>query len=90
MVVLEAMAAGVPVVGSRVEGVPEAIDDGINGLLAHPGDAADLAEKLQQVIDGELDWELLRENAMQTYLDDFSDCGMAEGVAKVYRAILAT
>jgi glycosyltransferase involved in cell wall biosynthesis len=90
MVVLEAMAAGVPVVGSRVEGVPEAIDDGINGLLTHPGDPVDLAEKLLQVIDGELDWHLLREHAIQTHLDRFSDGSMAEGVANVYRKVLGT
>ncbi|MDP6554868.1 MAG: glycosyltransferase [Pirellulaceae bacterium] len=89
MVVLEAMAAGVPVVGSRVEGVPEAIDDGINGVLVHPGDPGDLAEKIRQVVVGELDWQLLRENAMQTHIDGFSDCSMAKGVAEVYRKVLA-
>jgi glycosyltransferase involved in cell wall biosynthesis len=88
MVVLEAMAAGVPVVGSRVEGVPEAIDDGINGLLTEPGDPVDLAEKLQQIIDGELDWQALRDNAMNTHLDCFSDRSMAKGVAEVYRMVL--
>src|SRR6185437_10508788 len=40
MVVLEAMAAGVPVVGTWVEGVPEAIRDGAAGLMVPPEDAA--------------------------------------------------
>ena len=38
MVVLEAMAAGVPVVATRVEGVPEAIRDGVDGLIVAPDD----------------------------------------------------
>src|SRR6185312_237961 len=33
LVVIEAMAAGVPVLATRVGGVPETVDDGVNGLL---------------------------------------------------------
>ena len=53
MVVLEAMAAGVPVVATRVEGVPEAIGDGVNGVLAAAGHAADLARAIARVVRGE-------------------------------------
>jgi glycosyltransferase involved in cell wall biosynthesis len=44
--VLEAMAAGLPVVASAVGGVPEIVDDGRTGLLAPAGDAAALADRL--------------------------------------------
>lgn len=44
--VLESMAAGVPVVGSRVGQLPELIEDGRTGVLCTPGDAADLARAL--------------------------------------------
>ncbi|MDP7303748.1 MAG: hypothetical protein QGG09_11645, partial [Pirellulaceae bacterium] len=54
-----------------------------------PGDPGDLAEKIRQVVAGELDWQLLRENAMQTHIDGFSDCSMAKGVAEVSRKVLA-
>ena len=46
---LEAMAAGTPLVASRVGGVPEIVDDGVTGLLVEPGDADDLAAALRRV-----------------------------------------
>jgi glycosyltransferase involved in cell wall biosynthesis len=49
-VLLEAMASGKPRVGSRLEGIPTVIDDGVDGLLFHPGDADDLAAKLDRLM----------------------------------------
>ena len=46
LVILEAMAAGKPVFGSRLAGIPEAIVDGETGVLFEPGDAAALARLL--------------------------------------------
>lgn len=39
-VIVEAFAAGVPVLASRIGGIPEQVDDGLSGLLVDPGDAA--------------------------------------------------
>ncbi len=88
MVVLEAMAAGVPVVATRVEGTPEAIRDGIDGLLANPGDPADLARTLSMLIEGDIDWSELRRSAHRRHFELFSDDSMARGVAEVYRRVL--
>jgi glycosyltransferase involved in cell wall biosynthesis len=48
--ILEAMAAGVPVVASAVGGVPEAVVDGETGILVPPGDPSALASGLQRLL----------------------------------------
>jgi glycosyltransferase involved in cell wall biosynthesis len=48
--VLEAMAAGLPVVGSRVGGVPELVVDGETGLLVEPGNAGELAAAIDRLL----------------------------------------
>ncbi len=44
---LEAMAAGLPVIGTPVGGIPDFLEDRKTGLFADPGNAADLAEKIK-------------------------------------------
>jgi glycosyltransferase involved in cell wall biosynthesis len=49
-VLLEAMAMGLPVVASRVSGIPELVHDGINGLLVEPNDPNALADAIQKIL----------------------------------------
>ena len=50
-VVAEAMAAGTPVVATRVDGLPELVEDGVTGALVEPGDTAALAVAVLRVLD---------------------------------------
>ena len=50
-VIMEAMCRGIPVVASRVDGIPEMVEDGVTGLLCEPGDPASLASRLDQLYD---------------------------------------
>jgi len=47
---MEALAAGLPVVASHLSGIPELVRDGETGVLAEPGDAEDLARALCEVL----------------------------------------
>jgi glycosyltransferase involved in cell wall biosynthesis len=49
--ILEAMGAALPVVASRVGGIPEEVDDGRTGILVEPDDVAELAAALTRLID---------------------------------------
>ena len=48
---VEAMASGIPVIASRIGGLPYTVTDGVTGLLFEPGDPADLARKIARLLD---------------------------------------
>ena len=55
VVLMEAMAARVPVVTTRIAGIPELVQDGVSGRIVHPGDGADLADAIVTLLgDGDM------------------------------------
>ena len=51
VVLMEAMAAGLPVMATRITGVPELVEDGVSGHLVTPGDPAALARAITELAD---------------------------------------
>jgi glycosyltransferase involved in cell wall biosynthesis len=88
MAVLEAMAAGVPTIGSRVEGIVDVVRDGVDGLLVNPSDPQELARAVSDVIAGKYNWQSMRHSAIANHAQHYSDAAMAAGVAQVYREVL--
>jgi len=67
----EAMACGRPVVATRLASGPELVEDGVSGLLADPTNPADLAEKINFLLDDPAMAQQLGKNARQRVLDKF-------------------
>ena len=70
------MACGVPVVSTRLVGIPDLVVDGETGLLAEPNNSEELAGKLQQLIDDDSLRGKLSQNGRQQVerLFDLSTC----------------
>jgi len=47
LVIIEAMSFGLPVIASKIGGLPELVEEGVTGLLFEPGNAEELAEKMK-------------------------------------------
>ena len=90
MVVIEAMAAGVPVVGTRVAGSEDVIRHEKTGLLATPGSADSLATQLARYVEGDVNWKRLRRAAHVEHGQRYSDACMARSVAEIYNEVLGT
>lgn len=87
MVVLEALACGVPVIATSVEGTPEVVRHTKEGILAKPQDADSLSQAIVQFISDRLAWEKMSANAILRHREGFSDKNMAMRTASVYRKL---
>ncbi|NML17531.1 glycosyltransferase [Azohydromonas caseinilytica] len=89
MAVLEAMAVGVPVVASDVEGIPEVLEHGRTGLVVPSGNATALAMELAALMDGRHDWARIRQDAYRVQCERYSSASMARAVSDIYAHVLS-
>ena len=86
-IVLEAMAFKVPVVATAAGGVPELIEDGINGFTVPSKDSTQLAEKIVELAKNKMLQEKFKSEGFRTIIDDFSFEKQAEVLYGVYRDV---
>jgi glycosyltransferase involved in cell wall biosynthesis len=86
--ILEAQAAGKPIIGSRVGGIPDLIEDGANGLLISPGSVEELAAALERLCADEALRRQLGRTAQQRLDDRFDSGRMAAQIIALYEAVL--
>ena len=87
-VVLEAMAMARPVVASRVSGVPEIIEDGVNGMLIPPRDPAALAAAIGFLLNHPVEASRLGQQARALVQERFSVERMVKETQDLYTALL--
>ncbi|WP_315854176.1 glycosyltransferase [Gemmata palustris] len=88
-VVLEAMALGVPVVSTRVNGVPRLIQDGQNGALVDPGDLNGLTTALAGVLTNDARRELFRTAGRRTVETRYNFATRMQRLKRLYDELLA-
>jgi len=72
MIVVESFSYGIPVIGSRIGGIPEMVEENNNGILFEPGNYNELAEKLEDVAKNIIFWKENSDNIIksaQKFLD---------------------
>lgn len=86
---LQAAAAGVPIVASRAGGMPEAVRDGENGLLVAPGDIEALRVAVERLCNDAALRRQLGDGGRALISREFSLDAMVEGNLSVYRELLS-
>lgn len=86
---LEAQSCGVPVIGSRVGGIPEALEENGSGLLFECENVAELAEKIERFITDKAFCEKASKRAIEFVAEKFSVEKMVSDTVKQYEEILA-
>lgn len=89
LVLLEAMACGVPVIGSHIGGMPEIIEPGVNGYLVELGDTQQAAEYAVKMLSDPAQLQNLREGALKTVTDRFHSSKILEQYEGLYEQLLA-
>ena len=88
-VILEAMAMERLVVASRVGGIPDLIEQDVNGLLVRPGDVKELADALEKLLNDKRLARKMGREGRKRIKEQFSAHVMVQSIEKVYRELLS-
>ncbi len=88
LVIVEAMAAGVPVVAGRIGGIPDIIEDGVNGLLCDPSDPASIREAVGRILEDRQLAAILSEEAKKMVHTRYTPAAVAAKHLEIYREVI--
>ncbi|MFN3422177.1 MAG: glycosyltransferase family 4 protein [Armatimonadota bacterium] len=83
-VVIEAMATGIPVIGSRIGGIPEMVQEGQTGFLIPPGDEEALAERLRWILSHPEEARAMGKRAREFVRSFFSAKAYVDGYRRLF------
>lgn len=86
--IIEAFACGLPVIGSRIGGIPYVIDEGINGLLFKSGDPLDLRSKIIYLCENHDIRERMAKEAEKKYKSFFTPEENYIQLMNIYRSAI--
>ncbi|MBI3037516.1 glycosyltransferase family 4 protein [bacterium] len=78
---LEAMKWGIPCIASRVGGVPELIEDGVNGFLVNPGNGNELVAAIQKTLEPSK-WYFLSQGARRSFVSKNHFSNLIDGLER--------
>ena len=67
LTVIESQSLGTPVLGARIGGIPELIDEGVSGMTFTSGDVEDLKDKIKEMFNHEFEYDAIAKNAIERY-----------------------
>lgn len=70
LTVIEAQSLGTPVLGAHIGGIPELIEEDVNGMTFRSGDVEDLKEKIEKMMNAKFDYKTIAEKAVSRYSSD--------------------
>lgn len=87
LTLLEAMGYGIPVVSTSVGGIPDVIEDGVNGVLVPKGDVNDLSNAISEMLKNNSIASVLACNAQEKFRQCYSIENTARGYLELYKKI---
>lgn len=89
LVLLEAMACGVPTVGTKIGGIPEVIDNGVTGYICELGDIHDIANKAITILTDPDTYKKYSLQALNRVKENFSSQIILEQYEQLYYSLMS-
>jgi glycosyltransferase involved in cell wall biosynthesis len=86
--ILEAMQFGLPVVATRVGGIPDILQEGVNGLLVPPGNSKELTVRLKQLLIDKDTRIQMGQSARQRFMQKYTLSKFYEGLTNIFEQVL--